>query len=153
MSKQISDTMRHAMYDCATNEMFEHFFLNSFFLFSFFILTHAKCKCHMQMPWLVLPMRYATIVPWYAIDRLLTTDLTVSFLWMQTKCDASLDFLFSTLMLLEEDANAIFLLCKCSMQECRCKVYLWCCQCTYLTVMQMSPCRDEMQKSCGANSF
>ena len=94
MSKQISDTMRHAMYDCATNEMFEHFFLNSFFLFSFFILTNAKCKCHMQMPWLVLPMCYATIVPWYAIDRLLTTDLTVNFLWMQTKHDANLYFLF-----------------------------------------------------------
>ena len=28
---------------------------------------------------------------------------------MQTKCDASLDFLFPMLMLLDEDANAIFL--------------------------------------------
>ena len=32
------------------------------------------------MPWLVLPMRYVTIVPHYAIDRLLTTDLGVNFL-------------------------------------------------------------------------
>ena len=28
------------------------------------------------------------------------------------------------------------------MQGCRCKVYPWWCQHTYLTVMQMSPCRD-----------
>ena len=28
---------------------------------------------------------------------------------MQTKCNASLDFSFSTLMLLDKDANAIFL--------------------------------------------
>ena len=55
---------------------FEFFFL----FFSFLILTNARCKCHMQMPWLVLPMRYATIVPLYAIDRLLTTDLDVNFL-------------------------------------------------------------------------
>ena len=39
-------------------------------------------------------MRYATIVPLYAIDRLLITDLDVNLLWMQTKCDASLDCLF-----------------------------------------------------------
>ena len=64
----------------------------------------------MQMPWLILPMRYATIVPQYVIDRLLTTDLDVNFLWMQAKCDASLDFSFPMLMLLNEDANAIFLL-------------------------------------------
>ena len=63
----------------------------------------------MQMPWLVLPMRYATIVPQYVIYRLLITDLDVNFLWMQAKCDASLDFSFPMLMLLDEDANAIFL--------------------------------------------
>ena len=33
----------------------------------------------MQMSWLVLPMRYATIVPQYAIDRLLIIDLDVNF--------------------------------------------------------------------------
>ena len=54
-------------------------------------------------------MRYATIVPQYVIDRLLTTDLDVNFLWMQTKCDASRDFSFLMLMLLDEDANAIFI--------------------------------------------
>ena len=54
-------------------------------------------------------MRYATIVPQYAMDKLLTTDLDVNLLWMQTKCDASLDFSFSVLMLLDEDANAIFI--------------------------------------------
>ena len=51
------------------------------------------------MPWSVLPMRYATIVPQHAIERLLTTDLDVNFLWMQTKCDASLDFSFLIQML------------------------------------------------------
>ena len=61
----------------------------------------------MQMPWLVLPMRYATIVPYYAIDRLLTTDLDVHFLWMQTKHDANLDFLFLMQMLFDEDANVL----------------------------------------------
>ena len=84
------------------------------------------------MPWLVLPMRYATIVPQYAIDRLLTTDLDVNLLWMQTKCDASLDSSFPMLMLLGEDANAIFYLwCKCPMQGWKCKVYSWCCQCMH----------------------
>ena len=62
MSNQIFDAMRHPMYDCATNEMSEHFFFE--FFFSFFILMNAKCKCHMQMPWLVLPMRYALICYW-----------------------------------------------------------------------------------------
>ena len=64
------------------NEMSEHlnfFFLNLFHSFSSsLVLTNAKCKCHVQMPWLVLPMRYATIVPQYAIDRLLTADLDVN---------------------------------------------------------------------------
>ena len=76
---------------------------------SFLVLTNAKCKCHLQMPWLVLPMRYATIVPQYAIDRLLITNLDVNFLWMQTKCDANLDFSFPMLMLLDEDAKCNFL--------------------------------------------
>ena len=53
----------------------------------------------MQMPWSVLPMHYATIVPQHAINRLLTIDVDVNFLWMQTKYDASLDFFIS-------DANA-----------------------------------------------
>ena len=73
MGKQITDAMYHAMYDCVRMKC------PSIFSFSFFILTNAKCKCHMQMPRLVLPMRYATIVPLYAIDRLLTTDLDVNF--------------------------------------------------------------------------
>ena len=74
MGKQISDAMYHAMYDRARMKMSEHF-LNSFF---FLHLMNAKCKCRMQMPSLVLPMRYATIVPLYAIDRLLTIDLDVN---------------------------------------------------------------------------
>ena len=45
----------------------------------------------------------------YAIDRLLVTDLDVNLLWMQTKCDASLDFFFPMLMLLDKNANVIFL--------------------------------------------
>ena len=125
--KHISNAMCHAMYDCAWMKCLSiktHFF-NSFS--SFIVLTNAKCKCHMQIPWLVLPMRYATIVPQYAIYRLLITDLDVNFLWMQTKCDANLDFLFPMPMLLDEDANAIFYLwCKCPMQGWKCKVYSWC---------------------------
>ena len=51
-------------------------------------------------------MHYATIVPQHAINRLLTIDLDVNFLWMQTKCDASLDFLFLMQMFFYKDANA-----------------------------------------------
>ena len=36
--------------------------------------------CNMQMQLSVLPMRYATIVPQHAIDRLLTIELGVNFL-------------------------------------------------------------------------
>ena len=98
--KQISDTMCHAMYDCAwmkcpsIKTLFSFFWICFIPFSSFLVLPNAKCKCHVQMPWLVLPMRYATIVPQYAINRLLTTDLDVNLLWMQTKHDASLDFLF-----------------------------------------------------------
>ena len=59
-----------------------------------------------EIPWSVLPMQYATIVPQHTIDRLLTTNLDVNFLWMQTKCDASLDFSFSMQMFFYKDANA-----------------------------------------------
>ena len=106
------------------------------FFSSFLVLMNAKCKRHMRMPWLDLPIRYATNVPLYAINRLLATSLDVNLLWMQTKCDANLDFSFSMQM------QFFYLWCKCSMQGCRCKVYLWWYRCTYLTVMQMSPCRD-----------
>ena len=51
-------------------------------------------------------MRYATIVPQHAIDRLLTTDLDVNFLWIQTKYGASLDFSFLMQMLFYKDADA-----------------------------------------------
>ena len=60
----------------------------------------------MQMPWSILPMRYATIVPQHAIYKLLTTDLDVNFLWMQTKCDASLDFSFLMQMFFYQDVDA-----------------------------------------------
>ena len=99
--------MCHAMYDCAWMKCLSiktHFFLNLFH--SFFIFPRLN-ECEMQMPWLVLPMCYATIVPQYAIDRLLTTDLDINPLWMQTKHDASLDFLFLVQMLPDKDANVI----------------------------------------------
>ena len=50
--------------------------------------------CNMQMPWSVLPMRYATIVPCHANDTLWTADLDVHLLWMQIKRDGSLDLSF-----------------------------------------------------------
>ena len=73
---------------------------------SFLVLTNAKCKCHMQMPWLVLPMRYATIVPKYAIDRLVTTDLDVNFLMNASKMWCKSRFFIS-------DANVPWWRCKC----------------------------------------
>ena len=53
----------------------------------------------MQMPWLVLPMRYATIVPQYVIDGLLSTDLDVDFLMNANKMWCKSRFFIS-------DANA-----------------------------------------------
>ena len=82
------------------------FYLNLFH--SFFHLSLFPAKCRMQMlcpnyadeiPWSVLPMWYANIVPLHAIDRLLTTDLDVNFLWMPTKCYASPNFSFSMQMI------------------------------------------------------
>ena len=128
--------------------------VRAFLKFFFFFLTNMKCKCHMQMPWLVLPMRYATIVPKYAIDRLLNTDLDVHFLWMQTKHDANLDFSFSMQMLfIRMQMRNVHMMhmfsfqrcnlwCKCLMQGWRHEVYSWLRQCMYLPVMQMSPYRD-----------
>ena len=46
-----------------------------------------------------------TLCPKYAIDRLLTTDLDVKPLWMQTKYDASLDSSFLMLMLFGNDVD------------------------------------------------
>ena len=123
--------------------MSEHFFGIFFSFSSFLVLTNAKCRCHIQMSWLVLPMCYATIVPLYVIDRLLTTDLDVNLLMNANKmwCESRF-FIF--------DANApwrrckcnFHLWCKCPMQGWKCKVYPWWCRCTYLIVMHMSPCRD-----------
>ena len=54
-------------------------------------------------------MRYATIVPQYVIDRLLTTDLDVNFLMNANKMRYKSRFLlFPMLMLLDKDASAIF---------------------------------------------
>ena len=75
-------------------------------LFSFLILMNARCKCHMQMPWLVLPMRYVTIVPKYAIDRLLTTALDIHFLWMQTNNWCKSRFFISDANAFYQDADA-----------------------------------------------
>ena len=93
--------------------------------FSFFVLTNAKCKCHMRMPWLDLPMRYATNVPLYQ------SSMNANKMWCKSRYFIS-------------NANAFFFLqgCRCPMQGCRCKVDPWWCQRTYLTVMQMSFCRN-----------
>ena len=77
---------------------------------------------------------------------------------MQTKCYASLDFFFifdANALFFYKDADAkcpydahVLLLevqfswCRCPMRWCKCNVYLWWCQRTYLPVMQMSPYRD-----------
>ena len=68
-------------------------------------------------------MRYATIVPQYAIDKLLTIYLDVNSLWMQTKCDVSLDFFIS-------NANAPWRRCKCN----------------FFIYDANVPCRDENAK-------
>ena len=92
--KQISDAMCRAMYDCAWMKCLSIFFEFFFPFSSFLVLTNAKCKCHVRMPRLVLPIRYATIVPQYAIDRLLTTDLDVNFLMNANKMWCKSRFFF-----------------------------------------------------------
>ena len=91
----------------------------------------------------------------YAIDRLWNTNPNINFsmnaskMWCKSRffyfwckcfsqwyrCEMSIwcTCLFSEMQ---------FSWCICPMQGCRCKAYPWWCQCTYLTVMQMSPCRD-----------
>ena len=133
------------------------FFKNFVFLFSFLILTNARCKCHMQMPWLVLPMRYAIIAPQYVIDRLLTADLDVNFLMNANKIWCKSRFFISNANAFYKDANAK---CSCdahvSFQRCNfhdadvpcdganatftydgasARIYLWC-KCL-LTEMEM----------------
>ena len=83
----------------------------AFFEFFFFFLSSFN-ECEMQMSYanamIGLTNALCNHCALTAINRLLTTDLTINFLWMQTKHDANLDFLFPMLMLLDEDANAIF---------------------------------------------
>ena len=55
-------------------------------------------------------MRYAIIVPQYAIDRLLITNLDVNFQMNANKMWCKYRFfLFLMLVLLDEDTNAIFI--------------------------------------------
>ena len=111
------------------------FFEFFFFLFPFFFhLMNAKCKCRTQIPRLVLPMRYATIVPYYAIDRLLTTDLDVNFLMNADKMwSKSRFFLFR---------------CKCFLSRCRCKISIWCTCSPFRDAIHDANvlCRDEDMK-------
>ena len=151
--------MCRAMYDYEWNVwVFEFVFHLNLFYSSFLVLTNAKCKCHApshanECCNQALPMQYATIMPRYAIDKLLTTDLDVNFLWMQTKCDASLDFCFWYKCFLTE-MQMQFPWCRCFTQGWRCKVYSWWCQCTYLSHdADVSLRRWRMQQSCGTNAF
>ena len=88
--------------------------VRAFFEF-FFSFSSFKCKCRMQMPRLVLPMRYVTIVPKNAVDRLLTTDLNVNFLMNANEMWCKSRFFFPILMLLDKNANAKFFLFKMQM--------------------------------------
>ena len=84
------------------NEMFEH--LNSFFIWicfiplsSFIILTHAKCKCHApshadECPNQPYQCNMQPLCPDMPLINFELLTLMSIFLWMQTKCDASLDF-------------------------------------------------------------
>ena len=114
-------------------------FFEFFFSFSsFLVLTNAKCKCHDWSYQCVMQ----PLCPKYAIDRLLTTDLDVNPLWMQTKHDVNLDFFIS-------DANAFWQGCKCNFHDadvpCRDGdtrfIHDDASTCIQNT-MQMSPCRD-----------
>ena len=54
------------------------------FLFSFSAKRRMQMLCPNyadEIPWSVLPMQYATIMPQHVIDRLCTIDLDVNFLY------------------------------------------------------------------------
>ena len=148
--KKISDAMCHALYDCARMKCPSIFWI-IFSFSSFLVLTIGKCECHMQMPWLVLPIRYATIVPLYAIDRLLTTDLDVNFLMNANKMWCKSRFFISDTNAFHNDADAkcsydadvpckgagarfihdgasahIYSWCKCLLTEMEMQNILWC---------------------------
>ena len=137
--------MCRAMYDCAWMKC-PSIHLFTWICFILFHLSLFLAECRMQMlcpnyadeiPWSVLPMWYVNIMPLHAIDRLLTTDLDVKFLWMQTKCDASLDFSFLMQILFIGMSW-----CKCPFvdmpwHKCLLVCMQWCkCPCRYV-MMQM----------------
>ena len=73
---------------------------------------------------------------------------------MQTKCDASLDFLFPTLMFLDEDANAIFFIMqmfhvRMQMQSLSMMVPVHIFNCDANVSLQGWRCK----MSCGVNAF
>ena len=77
-----------------------------FFFSSFFVLTNAKCKCHRQMSWLVLPMHYVL----YAINKLWNTDPNVNFSMNANKMWCKSRFLVLIQMLLDKDAKKKFVM-------------------------------------------
>ena len=120
------------------------------FTFSFFISSHIS-----SLPWSILPMQYATIMPQHAIDKLWIADLDVNlFLWMQTfyqnMMQAQIFILWCKCSCKDADAELYFPMqnapfrrckckfpwCKCPLQGCRCKVYSWWCKCLFAE-MQM----------------
>ena len=122
------------------NEMSD--LLNSFFIWiyfiplsSFLVLTNAKCKCHPlshadECPKRPYKCNMEPLCPDMSLINFELLTLMSIFLWMQTKCDASLNFClwykcFLTKMQMQ------FSWCRCLMQGWRCKVYSWWCQCTY----------------------
>ena len=99
-------------------------------------------------------MHYATIVPQYVIDRLLTADLDVNFSMSANKCYASLDFFIFDANAFHNDADA-----KCpydahvSFQRCNYDANVLCrdedmkfthdgVSAHIQIAMQMSPCKD-----------
>ena len=63
-----------------------------------------------EIPWLVLLMRYATIVPWHVIDRVRTTNLNANFSMNANKMWCKSRFFFLKQMLSDRDAIAIFMM-------------------------------------------
>ena len=98
---------------------------------SFLVLTSAKCKCHMQMPWFVftnaLCNHYALICYWQTLNH-----------W--PRCQFFYECKQNVMQ-----AQIFHFRCKCFfLQGCRCEMSIWCT--CLLSKMQFLWCRCLMQE-------
>ena len=131
-----------------TNGMSKHFF-NSYFFSSFLVLMNAKCKCHMKMPWLVLPMRYASLNHCALICYLQTLNY-----WPRCQFSMNANKMWCKSRFFISDANAIFIYdahvpCRDEMQN----LFMIMLVRAFTRDANVSLQRWRCKMSCGANAF